>query len=409
MVWFKNYGQMGEMVRLLKDLGFVYYNPFFRGKLKEPETFDAPWLYFDPNKKTYLLGIGAINYCDLSSEVNVRFKNASDCVKLEGDLYFRFLEDNTVTYNSFDLVLWNNKYLIIKKYWGSSNIVNIPSSYKGIPVKEIGEFAFSNNSLISKVIIPEGIEILESRAFENCKNLEEINLPRTLRRIEEGCFMNCDSLTYIFIPKTLLWIEDNAFDDNYKLLIALEDYNEENEAHYKDWDTWHGEDYNVLYGVKEGVYQNGAYKYVKTHNGICIVDYEGMESTLTLPIEMSGEKIIGASIHNHYLKSIKVPAAYKAYEFLRFSSCDNLETVIVNEGIDNIRSRLCYHLKSLKIVIFPKSVDTIEEETFYDCPNLKAVYIPNEKCFFEPGSFVKTPKNVVIYGEGSNLWEDMKE
>lgn len=397
MVWFKNYKEMAEMVRLLKDYGFIYFNPFFNGNLKEPETFDTPWLYFDDNKRTYLLGISAINSCDLKAKYNISFKNVYSFLEWFGGYDKGFFPKKNLTYKDFELALWKNEYWVILRYKGSSDVVKIPSSYKGKPVKVIYKWAFIGKSTIRKIIIPEGIEILKSAAFSHCQNLKEINLPSTIRRIEDSCFEKCNSLVSIFIPSTLLWIEDYAFKDNNKLTILMEDFINQEGANFKYWDIWHGNDNNVLYDVKEGIYQHLGYKYVKTSTGICIIDYIGKKSILSLPKKLDEKKVIGATIHNNNVKTIKVGSEYKNYVYLRFSSCDNLETVIVENGIDVIQSRMFYHLNSLKTVILPKSVNLIKEEAFYDCPNLKTVYIPNTKCIIEPKAFEKPLDDIVIY------------
>lgn len=151
---------------------------------------------------------------------------------------------------------------------GISEIV-IPDEYEGLPVTEIGDFsgcnleyaekiaigknvkkigswAFTNNqklrafsvdadnpyfctrdgaiytrdmkelvsfpcggALVYK--IPEGVEVIRSKAFYKCKELETLTLPSTLKSIEEKAFFRCEKLKSICLPEGLETIEKDAF------------------------------------------------------------------------------------------------------------------------------------------------------------------------------------------------------
>ena len=55
--------------------------------------------------------------------------------------------------------------------------INIPITYDNRQVKYIGRNAFEGNEKLISVIIPEGVEYIESYAFKGCSNLENISLP----------------------------------------------------------------------------------------------------------------------------------------------------------------------------------------------------------------------------------------
>ena len=122
-------------------------------------------------------------------------------------------------------------------YYGNGGTVMIPED---LSLTEIGSFAFSNfeyipktaeelafddaetskqwfigDSTITKVVIPEGVEKINSYAFANLTALEEIVLPSTLEAIEYGAFYNCTSLQKITFSSTnnLKIINQNAFEN----------------------------------------------------------------------------------------------------------------------------------------------------------------------------------------------------
>lgn len=62
-------------------------------------------------------------------------------------------------------------------------------------------------------VIPEGVEIIRSKAFYKCAELTEITLPSTLKRIEEKAFFRC-SLKALSLPEGLELIGKDAFAFN---------------------------------------------------------------------------------------------------------------------------------------------------------------------------------------------------
>ncbi len=125
----------------------------------------------------------------------------------------------------------------LSHYYGNGGIVEFPDN---LHLTEIGSFAFSNfdyilkteeelafddaetskqwyigDSTITKVVIPEGIEKINSYAFANLTALEEIVLPSTLESIEYGAFYGCTSLKKVTFSgkNNLKIINQRAFEN----------------------------------------------------------------------------------------------------------------------------------------------------------------------------------------------------
>ena len=75
---------------------------------------------------------------------------------------------------------------------------------------EIPDHAF-RNSMIYKVVIPEGIEVIGKAAFKNCENLESVEFPSTLQKICTSAFEGCTSLRSVIIPEGVEVIQQKAF------------------------------------------------------------------------------------------------------------------------------------------------------------------------------------------------------
>ena len=54
--------------------------------------------------------------------------------------------------------------------------------------------AFYNNKTLKKIVIPEGVEIIQDSAFAECTLLTDITLPSTLKIMKNHCFENTGTL-----------------------------------------------------------------------------------------------------------------------------------------------------------------------------------------------------------------------
>lgn len=107
---------------------------------------------------------------------------------------------------------------ILEKYNGEATDVSIPNN-----VTCIGEKAFESLR-ITRVSIPEGIELIDNAAFINCTKLQDILLPNSLKTIGNNCFSGCTMLKEIQLPEKLEEIGEGCFFNCTSLLeISIPD------------------------------------------------------------------------------------------------------------------------------------------------------------------------------------------
>lgn len=78
-------------------------------------------------------------------------------------------------------------------------------------IKTIGYNAFSECSSLIDLTLGKGLETIESYAFQSCSSLKKLYLPTTLKRIGYNAFSSCNSLTEIDFAEGLTDIESSAF------------------------------------------------------------------------------------------------------------------------------------------------------------------------------------------------------
>lgn len=117
-------------------------------------------------------------------------------------------------------VFTNDNDTLIKCTPNGQKTIIIP---KGI--KTIGRACFAGTN-IEEVVLPEGIETIDSDAFNFCTKLRKINFPETLKVIGHGAFKGCFFLETVILPKTMKEISDYAFyEAGIKQLILPENVN----------------------------------------------------------------------------------------------------------------------------------------------------------------------------------------
>ena len=78
-------------------------------------------------------------------------------------------------------------------------------------LKTIGENAFSSNTAITLVSIPDSCKYINNYAFSNCDNLQEIKLGNNVEQLGSGCFFNDNKLLSITLPRSMQSIDLGTF------------------------------------------------------------------------------------------------------------------------------------------------------------------------------------------------------
>ena len=78
-------------------------------------------------------------------------------------------------------------------------------------ITTIGNYAFSNCTLLSSITIPDTVTTIWNGAFFKCTSLETITLPESGTMIEDKAFERCRSVTSLALPETSKVIDSRAF------------------------------------------------------------------------------------------------------------------------------------------------------------------------------------------------------
>lgn len=183
-------------------------------------------------------------------------------------------------------------------------------------VKTIGRMCFAVTA-VEEVILPEGIENIESKAFVDCGKLRKINFPEGLQTIKDKSFMNCSSLTEVVLPETLTELGDYAF-------------------------------------------------------------YSAGIEQLTLPdpknVLSTGINVFGAI----KIKDISIPKGFRLSKAM-FATCQQLRSVSFEADWVTIPERCFYYCTNLAEIDISKAL-FIKEAAFHKCYSLSVNVIPAHTC-----------------------------
>ncbi len=197
----------------------------------------------------------------------------------------------------------------------------------------------SYRNAITRIVVPEGVESIDTAAFAYCTNLESIILPSTLTSIGFGAFGACQSLTSIEIPDGVEAIGELAF-----MLSGLE-----------------GE-----LVIPDGVKSIGMGAFAQTRI-----------SKVVIPDTVEG------SIHSTFagctaLTDVTIGKGITELNHSVFSGCTSLESIVIPNTIIEIEEGVFENCTSLREVIFEEGSQLrfMWMNTFYNCTSLESIVLP---------------------------------
>lgn len=123
----------------------------------------------------------------------------------------------------------------------------IPSTYNGMPVTKIADYAFSGCDFITSMVMPNSIISVGDSAFSICSSLTSVMLGDNLTNIGTCAFANCSVLVDIVIPSSVTNVGKWAFDNCSALTIRCKA-----ESQPDTWNSkWNSDKLPVVWGYIE--------------------------------------------------------------------------------------------------------------------------------------------------------------
>lgn len=260
--------------------------------------------------------------------------------------------------------------------------ITIPNTTDKVNIKSIAESAFSGNTKLESLKLPEGLETIGANAFKGCANLKKVWLPANLTVIGDNAFSGCNNIAYVCTQASSpVGILANVFSTD-KATLFVPDETAINS--YENNDVW-----NNLFPIKRA--------------GLFVDTYNKDNITYECAVKGSGE-------------------AAKPIAILKKTATTTSEVVIPESvGLDNDQTQ--YSVTSIAESAFsgntklvsltiPSTIASIGDEAFGGCSNLsiitctmvKPVNIKNRNVFSDYSATLYIPVNSTVKDYADNGW-----
>lgn len=220
-------------------------------------------------------------------------------------------------------------------------VINIPEYFTingiDIPITEIGQGCFENNTVLEKIKFNKHIDTIGNRAFKGCIKLKNLKLPENLLILGDSCFNGCKQLSIVNIPSTVNMVGDYCFANCSNLL-----------------------DLNLSSSMDE------------IPKGMCL------------------------NCKNLY--DVTVLDSIKEIDKDAFKNCKSIDYIYGMNNVEQISDSAFESCQNLTKVTIKQNTKKINKKAFYNCKKLKKVNIKSQKLKqIGKYAFTKTNKKMTIY------------
>ncbi len=276
--------------------------------------------------------------------------------------------------------------------------IDIPSTYNGVSVTQIGTSAFSGCTRITKISVPSSVTRVGNMAFYNCDMLEEIVFSGSTCTFGTDVFYNCSSLKTVNIPSGTKQITQRMFYgcaalESLEIPSAVTSIG--SEAFGKC---------SLLKGVSIpaattsigknafiGCNSVAAYT-VASGNSV----YSSSNGVLYGPNPSSGEKALLQYPNGKTQTSYSVLSGTKTIADYAFGENAALTKVTLPSGLEKIDKYAFYSCKKLSEISIPSTVTYLGSQSFGRCSALKKITVPASVADFESAFYMSALESVVI-------------
>ena len=283
------------------------------------------------------------------------------------------------------------------------NNVNLPQS-----LSYMGNHVFSFCYSLEKIVIPDGVKNLYTGCFLGSTNLKEITLPANLEKIESNVFANCYGLEKINLNSSnenFIIQDGNLYDKNKETLYFVSSNN------VKDL-----EEYTIEEGVKNviggAVARLRKLKVLNLPSSLKTIDFNWIIGNTVERINIaegnSNYSSDGVNIYedeNTTLvfsiskeKSFTVRQGIKKIERDAFARCTNMESITLNDDLEEIGQEAFNNTK-IKEIYIPASVTYLNPIFIYGNSMDKIEIDPQNQNYTSDDKFIynKNKTKIVRY------------
>jgi len=139
------------------------------------------------------------------------------------------------------LYLQTENGVYISGYTGAETILMLPETLDGQPVTGVAAGAFSGNSTLVELYVPDCCRVIEEEAFAGCIQLRDIYLGSGIESVKARAFADCPALLSVSLVQYNFDEDPTAYEGCVREPV----FNGTDVEYF--WENSSGEDYDLLY------------------------------------------------------------------------------------------------------------------------------------------------------------------
>ena len=252
----------------------------------------------------------------------------------------------------------------------SDTMLNIPEKISDYTVVGIAEQAFSEQTQLTSVKIPDSVKRIENRAFYGCTGLTEFTVPSSVTYIGHQVFYKCNNLTTVYYNTTFSPDENKTSLNTPSIKKIV-----------------FGGDYIPSY-ICYNCTGLETVEITKNMTSIGWNAFQGCSSLTSITIP-DGVTSIGSSAFYgcSSLTSITIPDSVTSIGSSAFYGCSSLTSITIPDSVTSIGDSAFTYCRSLTSFTIPDSVTSIGDYAFWHCNDLTSITIPDSVTYIGNSAF----------------------
>lgn len=287
------------------------------------------------------------------------------------------------------------------------------------------------NTEITDLIIPLGVNTISKWAFLKCLSLKTVTIPSSVTSMGDFAFGGCNSMTSVTVNwEEPIIVNTSPFEspDNIVLYVPASCKSAYGSANY--WDSFKN--------IRE-IYPSGSsvISFADSNvKSLCVANWDTdgdgelskveAEAVSDLGKVFSGNKsitsfdelqyftglmIIGKNAFSNCtaLTSVTIPNSVTSIDGFAFSRCSSLTSIAISNGVTSLGDGAFYGCIGLTSITIPNGVTYIGDAAFWDCVGLTSITIPNSVSYIGGFAFewcgrltsIIIPNSVTSLGYGA--------
>ena len=284
--------------------------------------------------------------------------------------------------------------------------VNLKTIYFSEGLESIGTGAFSSCEALTEIVLPLSISKIGARAFGYCKKLRNVVIDHAVSEYDtetkfgvlpENLFCSCEALETFTIPEGTVIIGDNCFDscENLKYISIPESVTKIGTQAFKNCFDLESlclpahckEVGQEVFPTGQSILTGKRTKFKRIDVDNENTAYKSQDGVL-YTFDM---KTLIACPAQYSIKEFIVPEGVKEIYPKAFKGCDNITKVVIASTVKTMGDGAFAKMTSLEEVVFPSDFPVVGKSLFDQCSNLKTITWPDnvkeigEKAFNDTG------------------------